>query len=355
MDKQLGLTSLDIFNMVKELQPLVGGRLNKFYQLKNRFTLRINRDGTHNLNIVLPGLMFLSESLKYAAESATPLSMGVRKYIINGFVRSISQSGCERIVRLEFEKGGDVYTLIIELFSKGNMLLVDKGNKIIALYSTQAWSTRTIKQGQDYQSPPAIGGFAASESEIAALLQKTAQESMVKFIAVEIGLGGHYAEEVCAIGGFDKASMAATAKQIHAAIAKLISQKVSPHFYESFMSSYPLKGFEGKGFDTMSSMAEEYISGTDSKKPGPGAAAIKRIEGVVSQQRAAMESLEKAAVENTRKGELVYENYTQIQQILEQASAIQKSRGWEACFEFLRKHPKVSAVSQKELSFLYKA
>ena len=114
----LKITSLDLSVLVREFQVLVGARLNKFYQLKNRFSLRIK---SMNLNVVLPGLVFLSETLRYAAPQATPLTMGIRKHVLNGVVRAVSQRGTERILEIEIEKAGHHFFFLIELFSRGNI------------------------------------------------------------------------------------------------------------------------------------------------------------------------------------------------------------------------------------------
>ena len=80
--------------------------------------------------------------------------MQLRKYLNNAILRGLEQKQAERIVVFELEKE-ERYYLIIELFSKGNVILAGQDYRIIGVLEQQAWKGRTVKVNEKYIFPPA--------------------------------------------------------------------------------------------------------------------------------------------------------------------------------------------------------
>ncbi|MBW2988035.1 hypothetical protein DRJ48_00805 [Candidatus Woesearchaeota archaeon] len=366
MGKHLSLSSIDIGNLMLELSGLVGARINKVYQFGDKFTLRLKtKQGTTNLNIVFPGLLFVSESVKYATPEATSFVMSLRKHIANAFIESINQIGAERIVNFGIIKGNQKLKLVVELFSKGNLLLLDENNKILIVLHSQTWSNRELKRGRSYVCPPNTIGYKANPKEIEGLIKQTKQPSLVKFLAVELGLGGIYAEELCFVNRWDKEGLPQTVSpaDIHKAIHKLLDRKLNPTIYYSeehpiALSSYVLKSLanlKSEPYDSISAMVEHYLQYVEQHEESPLQARIQKQERMIEKQKQHLKQLELSVEENMKKGELIYERYQELKQLFNNLERIREKKGWNAVFEFLEKHPKVKSVSRKNFSFVYEA
>ncbi len=343
------LTAIDIRNIVKELQAFKGGRINKFYQLKNSFTLRVNNKGvTKNLNILLPGLIFLSSEIKYAAEMATPLTMGIRKRITNAKINSIKQHGAERILLIEVEKSKEIFFILIEMFSKGNLMLLDKDNKILSLYSTQSWSAREVKKGLTYVAPPGGTGFETDALRLKEVINDF--DKPAKLLAVAFGLGGTYAEEICATEKFTK--MPTEIKLLNA-VKKFLNKPVKAHLYETKISSYKLSLIDGgTAYDSMSEMIEVAVKDDQSKVLTPQEKAVKKQQAVIDSQVQAIKDLKKKIVNNTKKGELIYEHYIGIQKVLDKVTELKK-KDWKEVHKFLK--GKVKSINKKNKTIIVEA
>ena len=90
------LSSLELHFLVKELQPLIGKRIEKIYQLsKDEFMLQFQ--GKQILRIILPSLLFLTDTKPVAPEKPTDFCMVLRKYIQNSRITALEQLFSERI------------------------------------------------------------------------------------------------------------------------------------------------------------------------------------------------------------------------------------------------------------------
>ena len=139
------LAALEINYLIKEFQFLLNSKIDKIYvpskkeiilqlysQTKGKQQLRI----THNA-------LFLTE---YKSEIKEPSDycMFLRKKLNNARVIKITQLEFERIISIEIQAKENKYTLIAELFSTGNILLI-KDNKILVASEYQNWKDRTIR------------------------------------------------------------------------------------------------------------------------------------------------------------------------------------------------------------------
>ncbi len=349
----LGLTSLDLGCLVSEFQAIVGNRLNKVYQDKHRFSFKF---GHQSLNIVLPGLAFLSSELRFSTPTPSSFTMSLRKRITNSKLVKVSRSGFDRILVLELHKEFR-FRLIVELFSKGNIILVDDSNKILSLYSTQSWRSRELKRGLMYELPPSKG---YENLDFSKAMADSKQDSVVKALAIEFGLGGLYSEEICKLAAIDKHQPPpeVDAKTLKRAMDKFLKKEPSPQLYLKQATPFALTCHElstlqelpHKPFKTMSSLIEHYIGLELPKAEDPQ---VKRLSSIVADQAASIEKLSASIEENTKKGEAIYENYQQILALLEGFKAIAAKQGWNKGFAWLSKQPNVKSLNKQKLSFVF--
>jgi predicted ribosome quality control (RQC) complex YloA/Tae2 family protein len=353
----LALTSFDIAALAHELQGLVGKRLNKVYQCKGAFSLKFS---SHTLNILLPGLAFLSSELKYSTPEPSSFTMSLRKHISNARLVKLDQLGPDRILSLELERG-ERFSLVVELFSKGNLLLLDSAGKILTLYSTQEWRSRKLKRGLAYSPPPPNKGYDLPLAELEQALTASKQDSLVKALAVEFGLGGLYSEEVCSLAGLDKNTPPANApaNPLNEGLKKLQAFPLSPRLYYAdkplaitCIELSTLQGCKQEGFSTLSAAIEHYAGlGAPPSEPP----AIRRQKAIIAEQEGTINRLSALIEESTKKGEAVYENYGAVSSLLEGFSSIAAKEGWEQGFSWLASQPRVKSVSKQGFSFVFES
>ena len=88
------------------------------------------------------------------------------------------------------------YTIIVELFDKGNIILLDDENNIILPLKRKHWSSRDISSKKEYVFPEerGINPISVTEEEFKDLF-KDAESDAVRTLAKN-GLGSLYAEEI---------------------------------------------------------------------------------------------------------------------------------------------------------------
>ena len=73
------------------------------------------------------------------------------------------------------------YEVVVELFSKGNIILCDEDMNIISPLEIQKWKARTIRPKEDYKFPEArVDPFKLSEKEFSDIIGKSDKENISK-------------------------------------------------------------------------------------------------------------------------------------------------------------------------------
>ncbi len=95
-----GMSSFDIAAMVKELQCLIEGRIDKAFQLtreKLLLRIRVPEKGRKDLVIVVGKWLYLATQPQETPKTPTSFAMLLRKYLGNGKITKIEQHGFDRI------------------------------------------------------------------------------------------------------------------------------------------------------------------------------------------------------------------------------------------------------------------
>lgn len=190
------LTSFDIRVLQQELAVLEGAYLDKVYQEEDSFIFRFNVPGQGKPELfVEPGRwLYLAEGLEHPPQPP-PLARNLRAAIDNAQVQRVRQKEFDRILLLEMEKGAP-YTLVLEMFGEGNLILVRDG-EILHVLSRQRWRTREVRPGAEYRFPPAGPDPTILDGEAFRELLRSSEGPVVRILAGGLGLGGLYAEELC--------------------------------------------------------------------------------------------------------------------------------------------------------------
>lgn len=350
------LSSLDLKYLIKELSILNNAKVNKLYQYKSELLLDLHvpSKGKYFLKVFLPNLMYITEE-KRDYTSPSGFCMFLRKSLMNARLRNVSQIESERIIDIEFEKE-KVFHLIIELFSKGNIILCRSDYKILGCLSVQKWSTREIKKGNNYLHPERkFNVFKIKEKELKELIKSSKMDSIVKTLAVDLGIGGVYSEELCLEAKIDKNKKNLDDKEIkrlYLKLKKLITKKTEPGIYENGdIVPFKLQQFKELKFTKYKSFNEaidEKYGTIEDVATTKHDIKIDKVIRILEEQKQKILELEKEAEENTKKGELIYEKYQQVDSLIKELWDIRRKHSWKEIKEKLKNHKVIKDIVEKE-------
>ncbi|WP_297498431.1 ribosome rescue protein RqcH [Thermococcus sp.] len=344
------MSSVDIRYIVRELQWLVGSRVDKVYHDGNEIRIKLRtREGRADLILQAGKRFHLTSYVKEAPKQPSSFTMLLRKYLGGGFIEGIEQHQFDRIVKIRV---GD-YTLIGELFRRGNVILVDSGNRIISALRYEEYKDRAIKPNADYRFPPARENpLEVSFERFLELMRENESLELVRALARKLNMGGLYAEEISIRAGFEKTTPVKELsdddlRMVYAAMLKTFNDEPKPNivFKNGRMHDVaPIElrvyeGFEKRYFKTFSEALDEYFGRITVEKAKEEQtrkleARKRQLLMTLKKQGELLKGFEKAMNENQRIGDTIYANYTLIERLLEEFRKATETLGWE---EFKRR------------------
>ncbi|MBC8501433.1 MAG: NFACT family protein [DPANN group archaeon] len=355
------ISSLELFYIVKEFQEFIGGRIDKVYQ-KNReflFTMYVSGKGKKLLK-VMPNMTYLSDYKEEFPSVPPGFCKFLRKHLGNTIIRKITQKAFERIVEIIFEGKEKRLLMIIELFSNGNLVLCNEDYKVMSALESHKWKDRTVRGGIKYEYPPVqVDTLSLKEEEFADIIKKSDKDSIVKTLAVDFGLGGTYAEELCLLSKVEKTKKKITrkeVKQLYKCLRALLSKNIKANIVGKEILPFKLKLFEKeekKFFNSFNEAIDSKFSEkitADQKKvvEDKKSEELEKARLIIKQQEEMIEGLERSSEENKRKGEFIYENYEQIKNILTEIIKAKEKFSWKDIKEKLKGHKVIKQVNEKE-------
>lgn len=252
------MSSADVAAVVAELsagpKSIIDAKIGKIYQPASeeiRINLYVFHQGRDNLIIEAGKRIHLSKHFRASPELPQSFPMLLRKYLMGGRIVSIEQHDFDRIVKIGIERAGVRSTLIVELFARGNVLIVDSENKIILPMNPVTLKDRRLRSGEIYELPEAqLSPVEAKVSDLMDAFSKSTADA-VRTIATRFNLGGVLAEEACARAGIDKSKPAKEATEEDAEkLRDALQDLFSPLFRERAAGKTegePETGAETKG------------------------------------------------------------------------------------------------------------
>ncbi|MBD3303844.1 hypothetical protein GF343_01760 [Candidatus Woesearchaeota archaeon] len=360
------LSSVEIKYLVDEFQQLLDGKIDKIYQPEKKellFSLHIPRIGKKMLRVILPKFIWLTEVKPEIPEKMPGFCGILRKYLSSARLRKIEQTDSERIIKLEFETKEGKYDLILELFSKGNAILCEKG-KIIQPISVQKWKDRTIKKGELYAAPSREHNpFEISLTKFKRIIE-TSSDTVSKTLAVQLGIGGVYATELCIRTDIAKTRKGLTEtkiKQLYKEVSNLLQQKTEPAvvFDDNKVidiTPFKLRFYETKRqeeFKTYSQALDSVLSkGIETEElkqvSDKYGKEIGRVDTKIKLQKDNLELQQKKAKEFQEKGEKIYEKYQELQKLLSEIKNMRKTMSWQEIKEKLKGIKYIKEINEKK-------
>lgn len=226
------LTSFDLFRFIEELDYLQGAVIRDVRSGKNEIFIELYKNQTFWLKLV-PGKYFSVSNTKPKENIKFGFTEMMRSSFLNKRI-NLSMHRSDRILELDsLEK-----KLVVELFSKGNIILTNGGNIEHALF-TRNYVSRNVSEGEVLIYPPEKFDFLHSEKKsILGELAKSDKQTVVKALAVDFSLGGVYSEEICYRAGIDKMKspnklLEEEKNAIYSAIEAILHEPLKPNIVNS--------------------------------------------------------------------------------------------------------------------------
>lgn len=375
------MSNVDLYAISHELNQLLkDARVQKAYQpTRDTVIIRFHVPGKGRVDVVFQAGVRVHTTQYPPENPKVPPSfpMLLRKHLKNATVREVRQHNFDRILEIDIQKEHD-FTLVVELFSQGNIILLDEENQIILPLKHRHLKGRKITSKEKYQYPEERG-IHPLDVQLNDLedLFRNSDSDIIRTLA-RSGLGGMYSEEIILRAGVDKNLPAKDLSEekietIYHGLEELFKPLKTFKFQPQIAREpiiedvngennrttevptakvgkedvLPLdiltyKDFEKEFFDTFNQAADEFYSrkvGADIKKVQEDvwAKELGKYEKRLRIQEETLEGFRKTVVDSKKKGDLLYAHYSEVQNILEIIHNAREKFSWKEIGSKLKK------------------
>jgi predicted ribosome quality control (RQC) complex YloA/Tae2 family protein len=366
-----GLSSFDIYVIVVELQDLRGCYIEKIYQLsRDEVLLRVQQASMNKkeqLFIRNKELLCLTEKRFDAPEKPSVFAMTLRKYLLNGKISGITQHEFDRIIKITIGRKEGDYTLVCELFSNGNIILLNPEGRIIRPLVKQEWATRMVKSGEIYlPPPPQVNPFTMTKETFQGIIHQ-GKKDLVRTLATGANLSGLYAEELCVRAHVDKHLKSSevseeTIQRLNHELTGLLEVFRHHAFTPMLVKKndtvvdiipVPFQSYDGMDHEPIASFSrclDSFITTRKVEKPqeSKGEKKIEKLRRqLLSQQQQYQEFQEKISLKKLE-GDLLYQQYQPVDHLLQNIMVLLKQKEKNELVQHILSDPLVRKFDPNE-------
>jgi predicted ribosome quality control (RQC) complex YloA/Tae2 family protein len=337
IDMKLEMSSLDIAAITLELGPLIKGKyVDNIYQIDDKTFLFRFRPGDLNLIVEVGRRIHLTKYEVQTPKEPTQFCMALRKRLRGGRLIDVQQHEFERTVILHVESSDGAYQVVVELFRRGNLIVLDKSGTISLALSYAKMRDRNVVKNETFRHAPASGLNPFKQlAEGLLRIRGLGSLPVSKALTVTFSIGGSLAKEILLRSGLNDVPVNGLTDKdfsaIQAAIEKLHSELQGSDFSPTVIMSdqgepcditpIPFKSYESKPqrkCATFNEAADEYFTAlTRQAKLGERRIEVmkdeQRLTRMRDMQQRQLEELSRAIKENMAKGQLLIRYLHQIQ------------------------------------------
>jgi predicted ribosome quality control (RQC) complex YloA/Tae2 family protein len=339
-----GMSSVDIRYVVRELQGLVGSRVDKVYHDGDEIRIKLrSKEGRADLILEAGRRFHLTTYIKEAPKRPSSFTMLLRKHLSGGFIDAIEQHDFDRIIKV---KVGE-YTLIGELFRRGNVILLGPENRIVAALRYEEYKDRRIMPKAEYHFPPARENPLDVSWERFLELMREENVELVRALARKLNMGGAYAEEIALRANIDKTKRVGELSDeelrvVFEAMRATFNGEPRPNIVYKDGRMHDVVPVDLKRYETLekryfpsfSKALDEYFGKILLEKAR--AEQTKKLEDkkrsllmTLRKQEELLREFEEGMRENQEIGDLIYANFTLVERLLEEFRKATETLGWE--------------------------
>ena len=357
------LSAFEVHVLVNELnEQLQKSKIEQIYLLEDKdliIQFHIPSVGKKILRAKVPDFFYLTNQKPETPATPHGFCLFLRKYLKQARLQEVKQLEFERIINLIFQAKEKTYQLLLEFIPPGNIILCDAENKVLSPLETQQWKDRTIRGGVQYTYPKKERSFLAlDEKELNELIETSKKDSLVKILALDLGLGGEYAEYLCREAKLEKTKKLLSreeVKELYHCIQQLKKKRICPIITKQ-REIYPfalMEEAEPAKTTTFSEALDSILTTKVEKKKQTEQELVLKKTSDKQQKIVEMQKLNKLRLEQEyeffqRKGELIYQNYLLVRDILEQLKEARKTMSWQEIKGKLTAHKIIKQINEKD-------
>ena len=323
------MSNVDVAAVVDELKSrLIGGFVGKAYQQSSDkiwLIVQSPKEGRLNLLLQAGKRVYITRQPRPASKTPPQFPTMLRIHLSGGRITDIKQHDFDRVLEITVERGGSPNYLVIELFPKGSMILLDQSRRILTVLLKLLYRGRRMAAGEEYLYRMNQPDPRTISMEALSGLLTSSDQDLVRTLVRGLNMGGTYGEEVCLRANINKNKPAMQLDEdeishIYQALRDVfLSQTLDPHIVMNNgipvdVLPRPLKVYQGSEinrFAVFSDALDEFFIGMDIEEPKQSP-----IDRRIEIQRKAIQEFEARENELIAKGELIYKRYWDIEKIL---------------------------------------
>ena len=322
------MSNVDVAAMAEELQErLSGGFVGKAYQQSaDRIWLTVQvPESRLDLFLQAGSRAHLTREERPASKTPPQFPVMLRSHLSGGRIADIQQYDFDRVLELTVDRGGGRSYLIVELFPKGSMILLDENRSILTMLRKMVFRGRRMAAGEEYIYHPGMPDPRTVSLSDLILLLSSSSIDLVRTLVRGLNMGGTYGEEVCLCAGADKNKPAreldaSEVEKVYGALKEVFSESTfDPHIV--FKDGQPwdvlprplriYQGLEIQRYASFSEALEAFFAEDEAQEEKSP------LERRIMLQKRAVEDFGAQEREMKQKGEVIYQRYGDIQQLID--------------------------------------
>ncbi|MDP3065499.1 MAG: ribosome rescue protein RqcH, partial [Methanobacteriaceae archaeon] len=365
------MSNVDVYAISQELQGILkDARMQKAYQpTKDTVLIRFHVTGQGRVDLLLQAGVRVHTTQYPPPNPQVPPSfpMLLRKYLKNATVTKVCQHHFDRILEVHFQKEQS-YRLVVELFSPGNIIVLDEEDRIMLPLKRRLLRERKLASHEEYHYPAekGINPLDMELDDIKSLFLES-DSDVIRTLA-RSGLGGLYAEEVVLRSGVDKKKITQEledqeVEDVYQALLSIFQPLKDNDLHPQIIQGdqedvlpLDLKSYEGKEkklFESFNQALDEYYSskfGQDIKKEQEDIWKVEvgKFEKRLRIQEETLEGFHRTIKESTKKGDLLYSHYQELQVLLDTVMSALTDHSFKEIASTLKKAKK-EGVSEAQI------
>ncbi len=337
LERKKVMSSFDVCAILNELkESIVGKHVDNIYQLDDHTFLFRFTPGNQSLIIDVGKRIHLTHYAIAIPPTPTQFCMTLRKHLRNGRIIDITQYGFERIIVLQIESSEGKFQLVAEIFTRGNLILVDENLNIVLATRYARMRDRDVVRGGKFVQAPSTGMNPAevNRSDLESLRASDPMPAAKKITKL-LAIGGLYAKEILLRAKIDESTLSTQLSdsqldEIHNAIRNIAEDsrrgKIRPQILVDdggvflTVQPFPLRIHErirSIDYSTFNEAADDYFSNVaqtsresaEAKKSQQDKEKLERILGMQMKEK---ESLQKEISRCMKIGQIIQKQSQEI-------------------------------------------
>ncbi|MFX1493870.1 MAG: ribosome rescue protein RqcH [Promethearchaeota archaeon] len=209
MNRILKFSNFDVYTIVRELDSMLSrGTILNIYEIEDLLILKVKTKNNEKKNLIIKNdsRINLTNYNYPIPKYPSQYVMSLRKFMKNRKILSISQHNFDRIIIFNLSNyDEEPWKFIVELFNKGNYILVDEKDVVKIANKYRRFKDRDILANREYKFPKTRGKdfLTLNREEFNELIINSDQE-IVRILARNINISGLLSEELCYKAGIEK-------------------------------------------------------------------------------------------------------------------------------------------------------